>query len=298
MNAARAALQSSMGSGGGAGPASSLIGLIAGAGAIGLVGYNSVYTVGGFERAIVWNRFFGVLNEVKDTGMHIRLPFIEYPTMYDVRYRPRNVQSMTGSKDLQMVQITLRVMTKPNEKELPKVYRELGVDYDDRVLPSIVNEVSKAVVANYNAAELLTRREDVSKEMEFKLKSRAAAFNIDMKDVSITHLNFSPVYEKAVEQKQVAQQESQRARYIVEKAIQEKKSIVIKAQGEAESAKLIGQAIQKDPAFIQLRRIEAAKEIADVVNKSQNKLYLSADSLMLNIMDSDNDLEKKLKKKY
>lgn len=263
-----------------------------------MTGYNSVYTVGGFERAIVWNRFFGVLNEVKDTGMHIRLPFIEYPTMYDVRYRPRNVQSMTGSKDLQMVQITLRVMTKPNEKELPKVYRELGVDYDDRVLPSIVNEVSKAVVANYNAAELLTRREDVSKEMEFKLKSRAAAFNIDMKDVSITHLNFSPVYEKAVEQKQVAQQESQRARYIVEKAIQEKKSIVIKAQGEAESAKLIGQAIQKDPAFIQLRRIEAAKEIADVVNKSQNKLYLSADSLMLNIMDSDNDLEKKLKKKY
>ena len=84
----------------------------------------------------------------------------------------------------------------------------------------------------------------------------------------------------------------------MEKAIQEKKSIVIKAQGEAESAKLIGQAIQKDPAFIQLRRIEAAKEIADVVNKSQNKLYLSADSLMLNIMDSDNDLEKKLKKKY
>ena len=73
--------------------------------------------------------------------------------------------------------------------------------------------------------------------------------------------SISVLFTKAVEQKQVAQQESQRARYIVEKAIQEKKSIVIKAQGEAESAKLIGQAIQKDPAFIQLRRIEAAKEM-------------------------------------
>ena len=77
-------------------------------------------------------------------------------------------------------------------------------------------------------------------------------------------------------------------------AVQEKKSVVIKAQGEAESAKLIGNAVKKDPAFIELRRIEAAKEIAEVVNKSQNKLFLSTDSLMLNIMDSDNDLTKKV----
>jgi prohibitin 2 len=252
--------------------------------------------VGGYERAIVWNRFFGVGDFVKNTGMHFRIPFVEYPYLYDVRTMPRNVQTLTGSKDLQMVQITLRVMTKPNERMLPTIYRDLGMDYNDRVLPSIVNEIAKAVVANYNASELITRREDVSKEIEFKLKQRATTFNIEMKDVSITHLEFSPVYARAVESKQVAQQDSQRARYVVDKAMQEKKSIIIKAQGEAEAAKLIGSSIKKDPAFIELRRIEAAKEIADVVNKSQNKLFLSTDSLMLNIMDSDTELRKKLKK--
>jgi prohibitin 2 len=109
-----------------------------------------------------------------------------------------------------------------------------------------------------------------------------------MDDVSITHLTFSAAFAQAAEAKQVSQQESQRARYIVEKALQEKKSIVIKAKGEAESARLIGNSIKNDPGFIQLRRIEAAKEIAETLKSSPNKMYLSADSLMLNVM-SNND---------
>jgi prohibitin 2 len=83
---------------------------------------------------------------------------------------------------------------------------------------------------------------------------------------------------------QVAQQESQRAKYIVEKAVQEKKSIVIRAEGEARSAELIGSSIKNNPGFIQLRRIEAAREIATVVNSSPNKMYLSADTLMLDLI--------------
>lgn len=118
-----------------------------------------------------------------------------------------------------------------------------------------------------------------------------------MEDVSITHLTFSPAYEQAVEAKQVAQQDSQRAKFIVDKAIMEKKSIIIKASGEAESAKLIGSSIKNNPGFIQLRRIEAAKEIAEVVNKSPNKLFLSADSLMLNVMDKDDGYSDKFGKR-
>mmetsp|Transcript_35221 Transcript_35221/g.69938 ORF Transcript_35221/g.69938 Transcript_35221/m.69938 type:complete len:119 (-) Transcript_35221:157-513(-) len=118
-----------------------------------------------------------------------------------------------------------------------------------------------------------------------------------MEDVSITHLNFSPAYEQAVEAKQVAQQDSQRARYIVEKAMQEKKSIVIKAKGEAQSANLIGNSMRNNPGFIQLRRIEAAKEIAEMVNRSPNKMFLSSDALMLNVMGDDSGVLAKLKKK-
>lgn len=103
-----------------------------------------------------------------------------------------------------------------------------------------MNEITKAVVAQYNASELLTKREAVSRQISYLLAKRAKDFHILLDDVSITHLAFSREYTAAVEAKQVAQQDSERAKYIVEKAMQEKRSIVIKAEGEAQAAMLIG----------------------------------------------------------
>jgi len=71
----------------------------------------------------------------------------------------------------------------------------------------------------------------------------------------------------------------------VEKAEQDKQSAIIRAQGEAQSATLIGQAVQQNPAFLTLRKIEAAREIASTVSASANRIFLSSDSLLLNLAD-------------
>ena len=90
-----------------------------------------------------------------------------------------------------------------------------------------------------------------------------------------------------------AQQDAERAKYIVLGAQQEKQTIITKAKGEAESAELIGQSVKKNPGFLNLRRIDAAREIADIVAASGNKVYLNADSLLLNLLgDADDKFEK------
>jgi hypothetical protein len=83
-----------------------------------------------------------------------------------------------------------------------------------------------------------------------------------------------------------AQQDAERARFIVEKAHQDRLSIVIRAEGEARSAEMIGKAIASNPGFVQLRRIDAAKDIATTVARSANTVYLNSDSLLLNLMDT------------
>ena len=91
------------------------------------------------------------------------------------------------------------------------------------------------------------------------------------------------LFTAAVEAKQVAEQDAKKVLYVVDRAKQEKMAKIITAEGETAAASLIGAAVQNNPAYIELERLRAAREIAAVVARSANKVYLNADSLLLNL---------------
>ncbi|KAL3467137.1 band 7 family-domain-containing protein [Aspergillus heterothallicus] len=280
------------GGGGGSGLGASAALIVLGLGGWALS--NTLFNVDGGHRAIKYSRLGGVKKEIYPEGTHIMMPWVETPIIYDVRAKPRNIASLTGTKDLQMVNITCRVLSRPRVDALPQIYRTLGQDFDERVLPSIVNEVLKSVVAQFNASQLITQRENVARLVRDNLARRAARFNIVLDDVSLTHLTFSPEFTAAVEAKQVAQQEAQRAAFLVDKARQEKQAFIVRAQGEARSAELIGDAIKKSKSYIELRKIENARHIAQIIQESggRNKLYLDSEGLGLNV-NAGADVERK-----
>ncbi|OAA67315.1 prohibitin complex subunit [Niveomyces insectorum RCEF 264] len=235
----------------------------------------SLYDVRGGSRAVIFDRLSGVKDTVISEGTHFLVPWLQRSIIFDVRTKPRNIATTTGSKDLQMVSLTLRVLHRPEVQALPKIYQNLGQDYDERVLPSIGNEVLKAIVAQFDAAELITQREAVSQRIRADLTKRAHEFNIALEDVSITHMTFGKEFTKAVEQKQIAQQDAERARFIVERAEQERQANVIRAEGEAESADTISRAIAKSgDGLVKIRKIEASRDIAQTLAANPNVAYI------------------------
>lgn len=202
-----------------------------------------------------------------------------------MRTRPQLIHSQTGTRDMQTVELSLRILFRPKEEGLRYILDNLGIDYDQRAIPSIGNEVLKSVVAQYNADQLLTQREKVSLEIREVLAKRAKEFEIILDDVSITHLQFSKDFAQSIEKKQVAQQEAEKSKFIVMIREQEKAAAILRAEGDAEAARLVSEAMAKyGQGLVAIRKIEAAQDIVQTLQQSGNVTFLSSNALnMINL---------------
>lgn len=239
------------------------------------------FVVDGGERAIMFDAISGrgVGQKVLGEGLHFRIPKLYEPIIFNVRMTPHVVETKTTARDLQIVNISVRILERPDVQFLTKLYLDQRQNYAERVLPNITHEIIKAVVARYNPDQLITQREKVSLEIKQGLVSKAKEFNIILDDVAIIHIEFSAEYRDAIEAKQVSQQEAERAKFIVMKSEEEKKLTIIRAEAESESAEIFNNSIEKfGRAFLELKRLEAARDIVDSLSKNKNVTFLPGNS--------------------
>jgi len=210
--------------------------------------------VGPGQRGVVLN-FGAVQKSVLNEGLHPRIPVMQEIVLVDVKVQKAETEAAAASKDLQDVtsRVALNYHIVPEKANI--VYQKLGVQFKERIIDPAIQEVVKAVTANYTAEELITKRPSVSEAMRLALTERLMANNIAVDAFSIVVFSFSPVFTEAIEAKQTAEQLALKARRDLDRIKIEAEQKIIAATAEAESLKL--QKANISPDLIELRRIEA-----------------------------------------
>lgn len=241
--------------------------------------------------AIKFNTITGVQSKVYREGFHILIPFLEKPILYDCRMKNHLNNCLCGSKDLQTVNLKIRIVCRPKIDSLPQLYRLLGMNYDERVLTSIIQEICGVAVSQYNASQIVSQRDSISFLIKKNITEKARNFYIDVDDVALIDIKFSKEFSEAIELKQVAQQEAERTKILVEQAILEKKSTIIKAMGEAEAVQKFGEANKSSFAFLTLRKLEASKNISKILANGKNKVILDSNSYFMNLPITNTEIK-------
>jgi regulator of protease activity HflC (stomatin/prohibitin superfamily) len=224
---------------------------------------NATTVVDAGTRGVV--KTFGEVTGVFDEGLHFRAPFVTEVVPVDVKTQRLTSESSAASRDLQIVttQVVLNYRVDPDS--VATLVREIGVDYEAKIIDPAIQESVKAATAQFTAENLITQRPLVSDSIRQVLNERLTPRGIIVEEVSITEFNFSEEFSRAIEAKQVAEQDALRAERELRRAQIEAQQQVARAEAEAEARLQIARAeaealrLQREvisPELLQLRFIE------------------------------------------
>ena len=236
---------------------------------IGVVATASVKIVDSGHRGVLlhWNAV-DVSSPPLDEGLHFVVPFQDDVVNIEVRTLKYEKETRSASKDLQTVETTVTVNYHPDKESVHRLYKNLGLDYENRVIQPAIEETVKQVTANYNAEELITKRPLVKQDIESSIRERLNQFEVVTEVISITDFEFSPLFAQAIEAKVEAEQKALKAenallRIEVEAKQREANAVgvananIAEAKGEAEAIGIINKALSENPNYLEWLKTQA-----------------------------------------
>ena len=207
-------------------------------------------------------RFGQVQDAVIQEGFNFKLPYIEKIVKLDCRTQKTEYTMEASSKDLQKISnFKVAVNYNITKDTANDLYRKVGVDYKSIIVEPAIQEAMKATIANYTAEELITKRNEVSAFALEALFNKLQDSGITLTALNIIDLSFSQEFDKAVEEKQIVEQQTEKAKYELEKAKVENEKKIENAKAEAEVMKQ--QNAQITDQYLRLKEIENQKAMID-----------------------------------
>lgn len=180
--------------------------------------FSSVKTIGTGQIGVV-TQYGRVTDRELTEGLSFVLPWgLNNVTVYDIKVQKEAVTSTAASKDLQDVSSQIVLNYNLERGSVSRIHQTIGALYVDKIITPAINEVFKAASAEYTASELITERSKLKTVAQKTLSDRLAPYGVRVSELSIVDFKFSSNFSKAIEEKQVAQQNAERAKFNLDAA--------------------------------------------------------------------------------
>lgn len=258
-----------------------VIGVVLFIAVVSLLRSKPVLVVPAGQRAVVFNIFTGVENRVLGEGYRFFIPLVQYPELFDVRTQSYTMSStpednvdvdpnplVALTADGQPVTLDLTVLYRTNPDELPQLYREIGNrnEYTRKIVRPELRALLRMVVAQYTVTQLYSgNREALEEACLERIGTAFASSHLVLEEVKLRNLTFSKQFQETIEAKQVAQQQVQRMKYLLEQAEKDKEKAIAQARGEANAIKLVADSISRNPQLIDYEYVQKLNPKAKVV---------------------------------
>ncbi|NEO14074.1 MAG: prohibitin family protein [Moorea sp. SIO4G2] len=189
-------------------------------------------------------------------GLHFKLPFVSIVDVYDVTVQKFEVPAQSSTKDLQDLTARFAINFRLDPSQVVSIRRKQGTlqNLVATIIAPQTQESFKIAAALRTAEESITQRSQLKEDFDKALGERLAKYDVQVLDTSVIDLNFSREFAKAVEEKQVAEQQAQRAVYIAQQAEQEAQAEINRAQGKAEAQRLLAETLKAQGGELVLQK--------------------------------------------
>lgn len=220
-----------------------------------VVAFGSWGTIAAGHRGILL-RNGAVTGDIKKEGLYFKTPWIETVVAMDVRTQKEEVATDAASKDLQTVTVHIALNLSLVPEKVGQVYQDVGVGYEAVIVDPALKESAKAVISQFTAEELITKRELVREEISKLLASKLTPSGIKTDAINITNFDFSKTFNQAIEAKVTAEQNALAAKNKLAQIEFEAKQQIAAASGKAQAITIESAALQSNPQILQLRALE------------------------------------------
>ncbi|MBC8079143.1 MAG: prohibitin family protein [Gorillibacterium sp.] len=196
--------------------------------------------------------------EVMPEGLHIQVPFVQNIIPMNIQVMKSEADAAASSRDMQITRTHIAVNYKVDPNGAYKLLNTVGPGYANVVISPAIQEVLKAVTAQFSAEELITKRTTVAQEVHDGLAERLGHYHILITDISIVNFEFDDAFNASIEAKQIASQRAMQAENDLKRIEIEAKQTITQAKAEAESLRLKKMEVTNE--LVQLKQIEVQEK--------------------------------------